>query len=150
MKKTIRKISFIAIMLCVVMLAANCKKDETTTTPPVDVRDIFIGNFHMSDSSQYQLQGAPWETSSLDIVISKNPTEANKINIMNLNKSGRTVTANISGSVFIITEQIFGNTPDLKIHGSGKFENNVLSYIYFYTTSLPTVEVRGQGTKFTK
>lgn len=69
---------------------------------------------------------------------------------MNLNKSGRTVTATISGSVFIITEQIFGNTPDLKIHGSGKFENNVLSYNYFYTTSLPTVEVRGQGTKFTK
>ena len=31
MKKTIRKISFIAIMLCVIMLAANCKKDETTT-----------------------------------------------------------------------------------------------------------------------
>lgn len=33
MKKTFTKISFIAIMLCVVMLAANCKKDDTTTTP---------------------------------------------------------------------------------------------------------------------
>ena len=31
MKKTITKNSFIAIMLCVIMLAANCKKDETTT-----------------------------------------------------------------------------------------------------------------------
>ena len=31
MKKAITKISFIAIMLCVVMLAANCKKDDTTT-----------------------------------------------------------------------------------------------------------------------
>lgn len=63
MKIAITKISFITIMLCVVMLAANCKKDDTTTTPPItDARDVFIGNFHMSDSSQYQLQGAPWET----------------------------------------------------------------------------------------
>ena len=47
---------------------------------------------------------------------------------MNLNKSGRTVTATISGSVFIITEQIFGNTPDLKIHGSGN-----LKTMYYHT-----------------
>lgn len=62
MKIAITKISFITIMLCVVMLAANCKKDDTTTPPITDARDVFIGNFHMSNSSQYQLQGAPWET----------------------------------------------------------------------------------------
>ena len=149
MKKTITKISFIAIMLCVVMLAANCKKDETTTTPPADARDIFIGNFHMSDSSKnFQLPN--WSTSTLDIVISKNLTDASKINIMNLNKSGKTVNATVSGSIFIITDQAFGDIPDVRISGSGKFENSKLSYEYTHYTTGSSVDVRGHGTKFTK
>ncbi len=150
MKRTITKISFIAIMLCVVMLAVNCKKDETTTTPPTDARDKFIGNFHMSDSSQLQMTGAPWQTSTLDIVITKNPTDASKIIITNLNKVGYTTTANVSASIFIITNQAFGPMPNNTISGSGKFENNKLSYEYSINTSGGGLIIRGQGTKFTK
>lgn len=137
-------------MLCVVMLAANCKKDDTTTTPPADARDVFIGNFHMSDSSQLQMTGAPWQTYTLDIVITKSPTDASKIIITNLNNVGYTTTANVSASIFIITNQPFGPMPNNTINGSGKFENNKLSYEYNINTTGGGLIIKGQGTKFTK
>ena len=42
-------------MLCVVMLAANCKKDETTTTPtpPVTNYTITINNFTGDPTKQF-------------------------------------------------------------------------------------------------
>ena len=138
-------------MLCVVMLAANCKKDETTTTPPADARDIFIGNFHMLDSVDVN---NPWNPGyvaySRDIVISKNPTDASKINIMNLYNEGYTVTASVSGSIFIIPNQQMGNMQGTSINGTGKFENNKLSYDYTYGNPGGNSHVKGIGTKFTK
>ena len=140
-------------MLCVVILAANCKKDDTTTpTPPADARDIFIGNFHMSDSVKYYspMPGEHWEILNVDIVISKNQTYATKINITNLNKSGYTVTADVSSSLFIITSQPFGNNTGFNINGTGRIENNKLYYDYVTNAPGAGATVRGQGTKFTK
>ena len=147
MKKTITKISFIAIMLCVIMLAANCKKDDTTTTPPADARDVFIGNFHMLDSAW--AGGMQNGINTLDIVISKNSTDVTKINILNLNNTGNIVTANVSGNLFIITNQQFG-TDGNTIGGSGRLENNKLYYEYDINNGTFIKVIRGQGTKFTK
>jgi hypothetical protein len=157
MKKTITKISFLAIMLCIVMFATNCKKDNTTTTPTptptptVESRDKFIGNFHMTDS--VWIGGMFNSVNTLDIIISKYATDTSKINIFNLHHTGNNVKANVSGNNFIIPSQNFtlSQQGGESIDGSGKLENNKLYYnnnIHISSSSSITIAVKGEGTKF--
>jgi hypothetical protein len=133
-------------MLFILLITASCKKDDTTTTPtptpPVEAREKFIGNYHMTDSTWGggMLNGVY----TLDIVISKNASDTSKINILNLNNTGNSATATVSGNIFIITNQQFG-TQGNTIGGSGKLENNKLYYDYDFSSFLA---VKGVGTKF--
>ena len=137
MKRTITKISFIAIMLCVVMLAVNCRKDDTSTTltPPYKSSNPFVGNYYTIDTVTHADPISPFDylVNTFNITITQNITDTTKIDIFNLNNTSLTITANVFNDSIEIPNQLFGS--NTRIEGFGKRENNKLFYRYFYITN---------------
>jgi hypothetical protein len=152
MKKTITKISFIAIMLCVVMLAASCKKDDTTTTltPPYKSSNPFVGNYNTIDTvTPADASPNDYLVNTFNITITQNISDTTKIDIFNLNNTSQTITANVFNDSINIPIQPFG--ANIIIVGFGKRENNKIFYNYiYYNPNGFNVRnhVKGEGTKF--
>ncbi len=147
-----RKIWIISVTFVVTltMFTISCKKDEPTITPTptttrVESREKFLGNYSVIDTIFTPDAGAgSYFYSNYIMTISKSQNDTSRISILNINNSGDTIYAIVSGSIFSVPNQ---NYSGWGISGNGNINNNKLRFDLIIPLPLGNRKLYGVGTK---
>jgi hypothetical protein len=137
--KTLRNYLFVIVML---LVFSQCKKnnnDDDDNNVSVDPRDSFIGNYWVTDSLFFE--GNFTGTDPYALQVSKGNTIKDTLYFGNFLNSGGSAYALLAGNNFSIPWQEI--VTSVHTNGSGKFENNTISY----ETSEGSNSQKGYGTK---
>ncbi|MBC7891631.1 MAG: hypothetical protein H7Y12_05405 [Sphingobacteriaceae bacterium] len=118
------QVQFLLLLLTGILFISSCKK-ETEVTP--ENRDSFVGAFAVSETSPTIGE------SKYAITVKKSAVEPNGIEIGNFADFLKTpVQATVDGNAITIPAQEFSSNTNsrITITGSGKLEDNTLTYSY--------------------
>lgn len=97
----------------------SCSKDEPATK---DVRNSYVGSYRTN--YEFTVQGQQY-TGTYTLTIVNSATNSNDVILNNIDDSGESVRATVSGNAMTIPQQTIKQTG---ISGSGTLNGNVLSF----------------------
>jgi hypothetical protein len=129
MKKRKKILSIITFCLLSMLFIVACNKDKdenNPTTPTVDLRDGFVGNFNVNDTLFNPTPNLYWYA-NYTMGITKSQSDSTKIIISNVNNTAQSLTATVSGTNFTVQSQAWEIT-GTTISGSGSVNANQLKF----------------------
>jgi len=113
-------------MLSMVFIIACDKDDNNPTTPTVDLRDGFVGDFIVNDTLFNPTPNMYWYA-NYTMGITKSQSDSTKIVIANVNNTAQSLTATVSCTNFTVQSQ-YWESAGTTISGSGSVNANVLEF----------------------